>query len=100
MCRIQPAKEEHPNVVDATTWTKETALLSDWGGVVNDGPVAHGPIRLSDLHRIASRTATRPLKVSVGAGPAHLARHVYVKHYPGPPELSSALCPTVKCQLK
>ena len=65
MCRIQPAKEEHPNVVGATTWTKETALLSDWGGVVNDGPVTHGPIRLADLYRIAGRYATRPLKVSV-----------------------------------
>src|SRR5262245_48381517 len=52
---FEPAKEEHPNVVGATTWTKETQLLSDWGGVINDGPVTHGPIRPGDPHRV-----TRP----------------------------------------
>ena len=35
--------------------TKEIALLSDWGGVINSGPVTHGPIRLADLYKIASR---------------------------------------------
>jgi methionine synthase II (cobalamin-independent) len=64
---FEAAKEEHPIAVGPTSWTKEVALLSDWGGVVNSGPVAPGPLRLADLYKIAARHATRPLKVSIGA---------------------------------
>src|SRR6059058_1503071 len=38
---FEPAKEEHPNAVGVTDRNKETLLLSDWGGVINDGPVTH-----------------------------------------------------------
>src|SRR5919197_6777693 len=76
---FEPAKEEHPNAVGATDRTKEIALLSDWGGVVNSGPVGPGPLRLADLYKAAASHATRPLKVSVGAGPVNLAWHVYFK---------------------
>src|SRR5438094_5121661 len=69
---FQPAKEEHPNAVGVTDRNKETLHLSDWGGVINDGPVTHGPIRLADLHGVASGIAIKPLKVSVGAGPVNL----------------------------
>src|SRR4051794_27729922 len=62
---FDPAKEEHPSAVGVTEQSKEVALLSDWGGVNNSGPVSHGPIRLADLHRVAHRYATRPLKTSV-----------------------------------
>src|SRR2546429_6801171 len=64
---FEHAKEEHPSAVGAATMTKEIALLSDWGGVINNGPVSHGPIRLVDLYKIGARYATKPLKVSVGA---------------------------------
>jgi 5-methyltetrahydropteroyltriglutamate--homocysteine methyltransferase len=97
---FQPAKEEHPNAVGATSWTKEVAFLSDWGGVINDGPVTHGPIRLADLHRVACGVATKPIKASVGAGPVNLAWHVYYKHYPGPKELSYALAPIFNAEMK
>jgi methionine synthase II (cobalamin-independent) len=94
------AKEEHPSVVPGTERTKEIALLSDWGGVVNIGPVSRGPIRLADFHKAAARHATRPLKVSVGAGPINLAWHVYYNHYQNPRELSEALAPIFNAEMK
>src|SRR6266511_4837096 len=97
---FDPAKEEHPNAVGATERTKEIALLSDWGGVVNNGPVSHGPIRLADFYKIAERHATKPIKVSVGAGPTNLAWHVYYQHYKDPRELSYALAPIFNAEMK
>src|SRR5215467_1710017 len=97
---FQPAKEEHPNVVGVTERNKELELLSDWGGVINDGPVTHGPIRLADLYRVASRYASRPIKVSVGAGPVNLAWHVYFQHYKDARELSYALAPIFNAEMK
>src|SRR6059058_6135994 len=46
---FQEAKEEHPSVIPGAEVTKEVALLSDWGGVINDGPVGPGPIHLTDF---------------------------------------------------
>ena len=64
-------------MVGAASRSKDVELLSDWGGVVNSGPVTRGPIRLADLYKIAAKTATKPIKVSVGAGPVNLAWHTY-----------------------
>ena len=75
-------------------------LLDDWGGVVNSGPVKRGPIRLADLYKIASRYATKPIKVSVGAGPVNLAWHVYFQHYKDARELSFALAPIFNAEMK
>jgi 5-methyltetrahydropteroyltriglutamate--homocysteine methyltransferase len=97
---FDPAKEEHPSAVGVTEQSKEVALLSDWGGVINNGPVSRGPIRLADLYRVASRYATRPLKVSVGAGPVNLAWHVYFQHYQDARELSYALAPIFNQEMK
>lgn len=97
---FEPAKEEHPSAVGAATMTKEIALLSDWGGVINSGPATHGPIRLVDLYKIATRYATKPLKVSVGAGPVNLAWHVYFQHYKDPRELSFALAPIFNAEMR
>ena len=97
---FEQAKEEHPSVVGAAVRTKEVELLSDWGGVVNSGPVKRGPIHLTDLFKIAKRFATRPLKVSVGAGPVNLAWHVYFKHYKDARELSLALAPIFNAEMK
>jgi 5-methyltetrahydropteroyltriglutamate--homocysteine methyltransferase len=97
---FEAAKEEHPNAVGVTDRTKEIALLSDWGGVINSGPVAPGPLRLADLYKAAASHATRPLKVSVGAGPVNLAWHVYFKHYKNARELSEALAPIFNAEMK
>ena len=97
---FEEAKEEHPIAVDPERWTKEVALLSDWGGVVNSGPVERGPLRLADFYKIAAAHATKPLKVSVGAGPVNLAWHVYFKHYKDPRGLSEALAPIFNAEMK
>jgi 5-methyltetrahydropteroyltriglutamate--homocysteine methyltransferase len=81
--------------------TKEILLLSDWGGVVNSGPIGdQAPLRLVDFYKLAKRYATRPVKVSVGAGPVNLAWHVYFKHYKDPRELSFALAPLFNQEMK
>ena len=98
---FDPAKEEHPAAVDAATMTKEIMLLSDWGGVVNSGPIeGKAALRLVDFYKLAKRYATRPLKVSVGAGPVNLAWHVYFKHYKDPRELSYALAPVFNAEMQ
>lgn len=97
---FEEAKEEHPSVVGTTDRTKDQELLSDWGGVVNSGPVSRGPIRLTDLYKIASKYATKPMKVSVGAGPINLAWHVYFKHYKDARDLSFALAPIFNAEMK
>ena len=97
---FEPAKEPHPSEIGAVVRTKEIELLSDWGGVINSGPVTRGPIRLTDLYRIAARHATKPLKVSVGAGPVNLAWHVHFQHYKDAKEISYALAPIFNAEMK
>jgi len=97
---FQPAKEPHPSEIGAVVRTKEVELLADWGGVINDGPVSRGPIRLTDLYKIASAHANKPLKVSVGAGPINLAWHVHFQHYKDARELSYALAPIFNAEMK
>jgi 5-methyltetrahydropteroyltriglutamate--homocysteine methyltransferase len=97
---FEAAKEEHPSAVGETERGVGLTLLSDWGGVINSGPVERGPIRLTDLYRLASKYATMPLKVSVGAGPVNLAWHVYFEHYKDAKELSYALVPIFNAEMK
>jgi methionine synthase II (cobalamin-independent) len=97
---FQPAKEPHPSEIGAVVRTKEVELLADWGGVINDGPVTRGPLRLTDLYKIASAHANKPLKVSVGAGPINLAWHVHFQHYKDARELSYALAPIFNAEMK
>jgi len=97
---FESAKEKHPLEAYAQVRTKEIELFADWGGVVNSGAVGRGPIRLVDLYQIAAKYATRPLKVSVGAGPVNLAWHVYFKHYKDSRELSEALAPVFNAEMK
>src|SRR5438093_861730 len=98
---FEPAKEPHPAVVGQDPHgSVGMTLLSDWGGVINSGPVEHGPIRLVDLYKIASKYATKPIKVSVGAGPVNLAWHVYFQHYKDAKELSYALAPIFNAEMK
>src|SRR5262245_52672719 len=66
-CVFAPAREPRPSIVRQGTSQGE-AILDDWGGVINSGPVTHGPIRLADLFGITATHAKKPIKVSVGAG--------------------------------
>jgi methionine synthase II (cobalamin-independent) len=97
---FEPAREPHPAEASATDRDKTLELLHDWGGVINSGPVTHGPVRLVDLYQIASQYATKPLKVSVGAGPVNLAWHVYFQHYKDAKELCYALAPIFNAEMK
>jgi methionine synthase II (cobalamin-independent) len=97
---FEPAKEENPAAVGVTDRITEIALLSEWGGVVNSGPVGPGPVRLADLYTAAAAHATRPLKVSVGAGPVNLTWHAYFNYYKNARELSEALAPIFNAEMK
>ena len=96
---FDPAREPHPSMVNAGP-SQGKEILDDWGGVINNGPVTRGPIRLADLYRIAKSHSKTPIKVSVGAGPANLAWHVYFKHYKDAKELSFALAPIFNQEMK
>jgi 5-methyltetrahydropteroyltriglutamate--homocysteine methyltransferase len=94
------AKEEHPSTVGVAERNVTQEMLHDWGGVVNNGPVGNSRLRFADLYKIASKSANRPIKVSVGAGPINLAWHVFFKHYKDAKELSFALAPIFNKEMK
>ncbi len=96
---FEPAREPHPSVVNAPP-SQAKEIFDDWGGVINSGAVSRGPIRLADLYKIAAKHANRPVKVSVGAGPANLAWHAYFKHYKNARDLSFALAPIFNAEMK
>lgn len=96
---FEQSRELHPSVLNAPKSAGKD-ILDDWGGVINSGPVTHGPIRLADLYKIAQARSTKPVKVSVGAGPANLAWHVYFKHYKNAKDLSFALAPIFNKEMK
>jgi 5-methyltetrahydropteroyltriglutamate--homocysteine methyltransferase len=96
---FEQSREEHPSMAGAPK-SAGKEILDDWGGVINSGPVTHGPIRLADLYKIASKHANVPVKVSVGAGPINLAWHVYFKHYKDAKDLSMALAPIFNAEMK
>jgi len=97
---FEPAREQHPSTVGVKDRHQGSEIMDDWGGVINSGAVTRGPIRLADLYRIATQHAHRPVKVSVGAGPANLAWHAYFKHYKDAKDLTMALCPIFNQEMK
>ena len=97
---FEQAKEEHPSTVGLTERNMPQEMLHDWGGVVNNGPVGNSRLRFADLYRIAAKSAHKPIKVSVGAGPINLAWHVHFKHYKDAKELSFALAPLFNKEMK
>jgi 5-methyltetrahydropteroyltriglutamate--homocysteine methyltransferase len=96
---FEHAREPHPSYLGADP-SQGKAIMDDWGGVINSGPVSRGPIRLADLYKIAKKHAKAPVKVSVGAGPANLAWHVHFKHYKNAKDLSFALAPIFNAEMK
>src|SRR5919109_435629 len=81
-------------------------IINDWGGVINNGTVDKAPdaLRWPDLYDIAKNAAGNvPVKVSIGAGPANLAWHVYFNkdsYYKNAKELTFALCPIFNKEMK
>ena len=101
---FEPTRNPHPSVVNAGPSVGK-AILDDWGGVINNGPVDKGghALRWTDLFQVAQTHAHKPVKVSIGAGPANLAWHVYFNdksHYKSAKELTFALCPLFNQEMK
>lgn len=101
---FEPTRNPHPLMLEAEE-SANKFLLDDWGGVINNGPVDSGPdaIRWPDLYDMAAKHAHVPVKVSVGAGPANLAWHVYFNeqsHYKSPKDLTFALAPIFNKEMK
>jgi methionine synthase II (cobalamin-independent) len=101
---FEHTRNPHPSTQGADP-SQGGTLLDDWGGVINNGPVDSAPatLRWGDLYRISSAAASVPVKVSIGAGPANLAWHVYfneTSHYKSPKDLTFALCPIFNKEMK
>lgn len=101
---FEPSRNPHPSGVGQDP-SQGKAILDDWGGVINSGPVDAAPdtLRWTDLYAIAAQYAHAPVKVSIGAGPANLAWHVYFNedsHYKSPKELTFALAPIFNKEMK
>jgi 5-methyltetrahydropteroyltriglutamate--homocysteine methyltransferase len=101
---FEHTRNPHPSTQGADP-SQGGTLLDDWGGVINNGPVDSAPdaLRWDDLYRISSKAATVPVKVSIGAGPANLAWHVYFNdksYYKTPKDLTFALVPIFNKQMK
>jgi methionine synthase II (cobalamin-independent) len=102
---FEPTRNPHPSMVNAGPSAGKT-FLDDWGGVINNGPVDKAPdaLRWPDLYDIAKKAAGEvPVKVSVGAGPANLAWHVYFNkdsYYKNAKDLTFALVPLFNKEMK
>ena len=101
---FEPTRNPHPSMVNAGPSVGK-AILDDWGGVINNGPVDKqgDALRWTDLYSIAKAQATKPVKISIGAGPANLAWHVYFNnqsYYKTPKELTMALVPIFNKEMK
>ena len=62
---FEQSREPHPSMVGADP-SQGKELLDDWGGVINSGPVTHGPIRLADLYKVARKHAKKPVVLPLG----------------------------------
>ena len=96
---FDPAKEPHPSR-SAPRSAPRRSSCSPTGAAYQQRPRHTRPIRLTDLYKVAAKHATKPLKVSVGAGPVNLAWHVHFQHYKDAKELSYALAPIFNAEMK
>jgi 5-methyltetrahydropteroyltriglutamate--homocysteine methyltransferase len=98
------AKAKQPSPLADMIDEVDADILNNWGGVVADGKIGPGPIRLNALHKIALRHATKPIKSSVGAGPLNLNIHVDYDHpdsfYPEPRAVTEDLIPIFNTEMK
>jgi 5-methyltetrahydropteroyltriglutamate--homocysteine methyltransferase len=98
------AKAKEPSPLADAVDDVDADILNNWGGVVADGKIGPGPIRLAALHKLAVRHATKPVKASVGAGPLNLNIHVNYNHptsyYKDPRVLTEDLIPVFNTEMK
>ena len=94
-----PGRVEHPAA--GKVQGEDVFVLDQAGGVVVDGPIERGPIRLAELYAIAAAETDRPIKACVGAGPLQLST---MAHFRGGPvrnryELSAALADVFRAEI-
>ena len=101
---FHPNKMRNPLTTSGRATGKNFDLFNNWGGTTTTGPIRRGPTHLADLYTIASQHATRPLKVSVGAGPINLGFHVHYDlpeaDYRDPKSLTEDLVPVFNAELR
>jgi 5-methyltetrahydropteroyltriglutamate--homocysteine methyltransferase len=83
----------------------QAAWMHDWGGTAVTGDVSQGiPGRLGEMYQVARELTDKPLKVSVGAGPANLTFHVDLNvpgsKYSSQRQLAEDLVPIFNADLK
>jgi 5-methyltetrahydropteroyltriglutamate--homocysteine methyltransferase len=77
---FSPEKMPHP--ARAKAKGRDIWALDEAGGVVVEGPIERGPVRMAMLYEWATRHTTRPIKACVGAGPVQLSTLAYFKSGP------------------
>ena len=88
-----------------TSDMSQAAWMHDWGGTAVTGEISQGiPARLGEMYDVARGLTDKPLKSSVGAGPANLTFHIDLKHphsnYKEQREIAEALVPIFNQDLK
>lgn len=83
----------------------QAAWMHDWGGTAVTDTVSQGiPARLGEMYDAARGLTDKPLKTSVGAGPANLTFHVDLtvpgSHYSSQRQLAEDLVPIFNQDLK
>jgi methionine synthase II (cobalamin-independent) len=101
---FDPAKRSNPLVTHGQTNEIDADLFTNWGGTSTHAKVAPGPTHLDELYKIAERVASKPVKVSVGAGPINLTYHVYYdaddSFYRSARELAEDLAPIFNREMR
>ncbi len=88
-----------------TSDMSQAAWMHDWGGTAVTGPISQGiPGRLGEMYQVARGLTEKPLKVSVGAGPANLTFHIDLKvpgsNYDSQRKVAEELVPIFNQDLK
>lgn len=101
---FDPVKRANPLATHGQTDEVDYDLFQSLGGTTTRAKVGPGPTRLADLYTIARAKATKPLKMSVGAGPINLTYHVYFDEpdsfYKSDRELAEDLIPIFNAEMK
>jgi 5-methyltetrahydropteroyltriglutamate--homocysteine methyltransferase len=98
---IARAMEESGDTSDMS----QAAWMHDWGGTAVTGEISRGiPGRLGEMFDVARGLTDKPIKYSVGAGPANLTFHIDLKHpnsnYKSQREIAEAIVPIFNQDLK
>ena len=77
---FDPAKLPHPSRAKAIA--EDIPLLDEAGGVRVRARIGRGPLRLPEYFLLAQSMTSKPIKVSVGAGPVQLSGLAHIKGSP------------------